>query len=259
MNDLGLSKTRLTELKSIAGTVTLTRGEVDKLLMRLYSNPDKLLTSRRIILEASAIIYYRSTDHAINHLMCDDAPQFNKIAQYHSLCWVHEGRHFKKLTPLYAAHQDALDNFIGHFWDFYHALLDFKKNPSPAAADKLSTKFDELFSTNTCYIALNERIAKTLSKKESLLLVLKYPFLPLHNNPAELGARVQARMRDINLHTISENGTKTKDTFATIVQTAKKLGVNIFNYIYDRVAEKFEMTALSALIIEKSTELCNTT
>ena len=94
--------------------------------------------------------------------------------------------------------------------------------------------------------------------KESLLLVLEFPFLPLHNNPAELGARVQARMRDINLHTISENGTKAKDTFATIVQTAKKLGVNIYNYFYDRVAEKFEMKALSDLIIEKSTGIFNT-
>ena len=209
-------------------------------------------------LEASAITYYRSTDHAIKHLMCDDAPQFKKIALYHSLCWVHEGRHFKKLIPLYTAHQDALDKFIEHFWDFYHALLDYQKNPLPEVALKLSEKFDEIFSTETCYIALNDRIVKTLSKKESLLLVLQFPFLPLHNNPAELGARVQARMRDINLHTISENGTKAKDTFATIVQTAKKLGVNIYNYFYDRVAEKFEMKALSDLIIEKSTGVFNT-
>jgi len=78
-----------------------------------------------------------------------------------------------------------------------------------------------LFSTITGYDALDKRIASTLNNRESLLLVLKFPFLPLHNNPAELGARVQARMRDINLQTISANGTKTKATFATIVQTAK--------------------------------------
>jgi hypothetical protein len=257
MKELGLSEKRLVEVKSTVGTVTLTRSDIDKLLMRLFPNPKKFTTIRRIILEASAITYYRSTDHAIKHLMCDDAPQFKKIALYHSLCWVHEGRHFKKLIPLYTAHQDALDKFIEHFWDFYHALLDYQKNPLPEVALKLSEKFDEIFSAQTCYIALNDRIAKTLSKKESLLLVLEFPFLPLHNNPAELGARVQARMRDINLHTISENGTKAKDTFATIVQTAKKLGVNIYNYFYDRVAEKFEMKALSDLIIEKSTGVFN--
>ena len=74
----------------------------------------------------------------------------------------------------------------------------------------------------------------------------------MQNNAAELGARVQARMRDINLHTISENGTKAKDTFTTIVQTSKKLGVNIYHYIYDRISKKFAMTSLANLINEKS-------
>ena len=89
----------------------------------------------------------------------------------------------------------------------------------------------------------------TLAKKDSLLLVLAHPFLPLHNNPAELGTRVQARIRDINLQTISENGTKTKDTFATIVQTARKLGVNIYQYIYDKVSRKFEIPSLAEMIM----------
>ena len=84
-----------------------------------------------------------------------------------------------------------------------------------------------------------------------------YTFLPLHNNPAELGARAQARMRDINLQTVSENGTKTKDTFATIVQTARKHSVNIYNYVYDRVTKKFEMPSLANLIANKlSLENC---
>lgn len=145
MRELGLSKDRLADFKSIAGNgaITLTRDETDKLLMRIFPNPKKYLTSRRIILEASAITYYRSTDHAIEHLMCDDAPQFKKIALHHSLCWVHEGRHLKKLIPLYTAHQDALDSFIKQFWDFYHALLDYKINPLPAVAIELTTKFDE--------------------------------------------------------------------------------------------------------------------
>ena len=91
-----------------------------------------------------------------------------------------------------------------------------------------------------------------MKKKESLLLVLVFPFLPLQNNPAELGAHVQTRMRDINLQTVGENGTKTKDTFTTIVQTSKKLGVNIYDYIYDRISQKFAMTSLANLINEKS-------
>lgn len=29
----------------------------------------------------------------------DDAPQFKDITEELSLCWVHDGRHYKKLTP----------------------------------------------------------------------------------------------------------------------------------------------------------------
>ena len=69
--------------------------------------------------------------------------------------------------------------------------MKYKKGPGPEKAAKLSMEFDELFSTKTIYDALNDRIEKTRNKKEELLKVLKYPWLPLHNNDSELGARVE--------------------------------------------------------------------
>ena len=121
----------------------------------------------------------------------------------------------------------------------------------------LDKQFDSLFSTKTGYDELDKRIALTLAKKENLLFVLIFTFLPLHNNPAELGTRVQARIRDIHLHTVSDEGTESKDTFATIVQTAKKVGVNIFDYIFDRITKTFSMPSLSQIIKEKSSEAFN--
>jgi hypothetical protein len=67
-----------------------------------------------------------------------------------------------------------------------------------------------------------------------------------------LGARAQARVRDVSLHTKSKAGTKAKDTFMTIVQTAKKLGVNAYDYLYDRVSGKFELPSLAQVLREKS-------
>ena len=130
--------------------------------------------------------------------------------------------------------------------------MKYKNDPNPEKAEKLSIQFDELFSTKTTYDALNDRIEKTRKKKDELLLVLKYPWLPLHNNDSELGARVEKRRQDVSLHTISEAGTTAKDAFLTITQTAKKLGVNAFKYINDRVSKKFSMPALSDLIVEKA-------
>ena len=120
-------------------------------------------------------------------------------------------------------------------------------------------KFDALFATTTGYAALDQRIAMTRDKRKSLLLVLDHPFLPLHNNGSELGTRVQARIRDINFQTVSENGTKSKDTFATIVQTARKLKVNVYQYLYDRVAKLFEMQSLAELILLKAEQSPATT
>jgi len=77
----------------------------------------------------------------------------------------------------------------------------------------------------------------------------------LHNNASELGARVQARARDISLHTMSKDGTEIKDTFMTISQTAKKLGVRTYDYIRDRVSGEFKLPSLAQLINEKSIEM----
>jgi hypothetical protein len=82
---------------------------------------------------------------------------------------------------------------------------------------------------------------------------LKYPEIPLHNNAAELGARSQVRKRDVSLHTMTQDGTRASDTFMTIVQTAKKLGVSVFDYIDDRVSKSFKVPSLAELIgIKKS-------
>ncbi|MDD5268868.1 MAG: hypothetical protein PHO08_17370 [Methylococcales bacterium] len=66
---------------------------------------------------------------------------------------------------------------------------------------------------------MDDRIAKTLAKKTGLLQVLELPRLQLHNNAAELCARVRAC--DVGFQTLNDKGTKIKDTFMTINQTAK--------------------------------------
>lgn len=226
----------------------MTREEIDKVLQTLFPNPKKHSTVRHLVLESAALAYYQQSEHYIRHLITDDAPQFNKLAQHHALCWIHEGRHYKKLTPFSDRYQKILDIFLGQFWDYYQALLQYRENPSQPMAQQLSLQFDALFATTTGYEALDKRIATTRMKKQALLLVLDYPFLPLHNNASELGTRVQARIRDINFHTVSCNGTKSKDTFATLVQTAKKLGVNFYQHVLDRVTKKFDMPSMAQLI-----------
>ena len=121
------------------------------------------------------------------------------------------------------------------FADFVFIIGNFKYLKIYSRDQKFLDKFDALFAQNTGYEKLDKQLELTLLKKKELLLVLRFPFIPLHNNEVELGARVQARNRDIHLHTMSAEGTKIKDTLATIGETARKLGMNVFHYLLDRI------------------------
>ena len=225
-------------------------GTFDALLETLKPGPQQ----RTRIKEACAIAAYReqTATPVIETLVCDDAPQFKLLTQQIALCWIHDGRHYKKLRPIVPQHKTALAEFLTEYWLFYHQLKAYKKSPDDRQAARLSQAFDTLFSTKTGYAQLDERITKTRAKRGALLLALDYPKLPLHNNTSELAARVQARERDVSLHTMSEAGTQAKDTFMTISQTAKKLGVRTYEYIRDRVSGELKLSSLAQLIREKS-------
>jgi hypothetical protein len=253
MKDFNIAKKVRNQLSELTEDKEISEAEMQALLQKVFENGKGKNTKTRIMEAAAIAAYQRQTDvPVVDILLADDAPQFKKITEELALCWVHEGRHYNRLDPVVPCNVDALKDFKTRFWDFYGELLKYKEDPSPEAAAKLSGELDKLFSAKTVYDALNDRIEKTRNKKEELLLVLKYPWLPLHNNDSELGARVEKRRQDVSLHTISEAGTTAKDAFLTIVQTARKLGVNAFEYINDRISKKFSMPALSDLIVEKA-------
>ncbi len=79
------------------------------------------------------------------------------------LCRVHEGRHYKKLNPQVAHHQQILADFLTQFWAYYHDLQAYRADPD--SATKLRRTFDDLFSQTTDYVQLNRRLAKTLAHK----------------------------------------------------------------------------------------------
>lgn len=248
MTGMGLPKIYLEELQKIQTNEILTRRELNFVLEKMFPDPKKGKKSRQTIMEASAICAYQDSPDAISILICDDAPQFKLVTLLLGLCWIHEGRHYKKLTPILPTNQALVVQFLSDFWDFYEKLLAYKEVPSPEAAEGLSREFDALFKRVTGYEQLDKRIAITFAKKDELLLALKHPEIPLHNNSAELAARAKARSRDISLQTRSPEGTEAKDTLMTLAQTARKLGVNFFDYIYDRISRSYVMPSLASLI-----------
>jgi hypothetical protein len=250
MESFRLPDKMISKIRNAVLDTILDEKQMQQLLGEIFFHPNKGKIHRARIMEAAAIAaYHNQTEFpVVQVLLSDDAPQFKQLTWEQALCWVHDGRNYKKLEPIVPLYKKELENFRSRYWDYYRELLLFKECPTHKKAEKLSDDFDVLFSTKTNYQALNDRIDKTKEKKFELLLVLKYPELPLHNNDAELGARAQVRKRDISLHTITEEGTKASDSFSTIVQTAKKLGVSVYDYFNDRVSKSFKMPSLAEMI-----------
>ena len=230
----------------------LTRPQMEEWLQRDVASLNDQQRAR--ILEAAALTAYntQTTVPIVTTLLSDDAPQFQFVTLYQMLCWVHEGRHYTKLIPYVDYHRQQLADFKKQFWQFYRQLLLYKTAPSAPEADRLRAEFDTLFGQKTGYDDLDRRIAKTLAKKERLLTVLDFPHLPLHNNPAELAARQRVRKRDISFGPRTPDGVEAWDTFNTLTETAKKLGVNFYAYIHDRVSQARRMASLADLIRQAS-------
>lgn len=259
---LGYMEGQLKWSKAVWGTLQSWVAERDldepTFLKRLDAElPGLGKQHRKVLIDAAAVAaYHAETDFpVVRALICDDAPQFNWLAWWMMLCWVHEGRHYKKLSPVVALHRERLDAFLKRFWEYYDQLLAYRQAPTPEESQRLETEFDRLFAPNTGYEALNQRIAKTQAKKENLLLVLKYPELPLHNNAAELGVRQRVRKRDVSFGPRTQAGVRAWDTFATLAATSKKLGVSFYQYIYDRISGENQIPPMADLVTKAAKDL----
>jgi Transposase IS66 family. len=251
----GLSAVRCRQLAQVPGDVTMDEARMQALLETHL--PGLGPQQRKWILDATAVAAYHTDVEfpVVRLLVCDDAPQFTLVTEELALCWVHEGRHYKKLLPSIPYHQTLLEAFVQRFWLYYAQLLAYRQQPAPEAATRLAGEFETLCTTVTGYQALDERIAKTHAKQRCLLMVLTHPEIPLHNNPAELGARARVRKRDVSFGPRTREGATAWDTFMTLAATATKLGVSFYHYIHDRVSGAYQMPALADLISERAQDL----
>jgi hypothetical protein len=205
---------------------------------------------RKLIKDGLAIVAYRSQTACpvIELLVCDDAPQFNYLTVELALCWIHEYRHYKKLMPHLPHHRKTLEAFKESFWKLYRKLLAYRQHPDQKEAEALQAEFEQFFEQTSDYQQLDKRKALTLAKKDHLLMVLSHPEILLHNNPAELGARQRVRKRDVSLQARTREGIRAWDTFQTLVATAGKLQVNIYQYLHDRITQTNLLPCLATLI-----------
>jgi hypothetical protein len=212
--------------------------ENKKALRKFFEN-SKVRTkhAKRIITEG--LMIGSLVDHGFDQekiIHSDGAPQFNLFN--HALCWKHAERPVVKLRIHNDIQQQQWDEKMNAFWQLYQDLKEYKGVSSLAQKRrraKLEKRFDEMCEGVENFAALNYAFEDLRKKKEEMLLVLKYPITSLHNNSTEGQIREYAKRRKISGSTRSDKGRKSRDVFTSLKKTCKKLGVNFWDYLLDRI------------------------
>ena len=108
----------------------MTDKEKEKLkeisLPKLNLKTVRALTIR----ESFQKIYEAQTETpVVQRLLSDNGPEYKRITEEQGLCWIHEGRIYKKLKPVVPLYQDEVDKFLNDYWDYYENYSDFKIIP----------------------------------------------------------------------------------------------------------------------------------
>jgi hypothetical protein len=184
-------------------------------------------------------------------VLSDGAPQFDLFE--HASCWVHAERPLARMVPYHDTHRALIEQIREQIWELYKDLKAYRQQPDPAQKPLLEARFDALWDQKTDYPSINAVLKEIRDHKADLLRVLERPELPLHNNAAESDIREYVKKRKISGGTRSAAGRRCRDTFTSLKKTCRKLGVNFWNYLQDRLRGLGNIPRLADLIRERAT------
>jgi len=233
----------LTELATKLRTEGLDAAEMDSFLRSAM--PGAGSETLRHMREATASEWLRSVLRSLPLVMlADGGTNYHGILEGLQLCWVHMLRPFSLVTEGADSTRVLTDG-----WKLYNRIQAFREAPEPIEATAIAADFDGVFDPARCGDAdLRRQALTTLSHKDELLTVLRYPFVPPENNGQERGAKARVRKRDISFGPRSEQGLQAWDTMQSIVGTLRKLDVSPNVFIADRITQANTIAPLDVLV-----------
>ena len=111
--------------------------------------------------------------------------------------------------------------------------------------------FAFIFNTKTGFATLDKALKRIYRNKNELLLVLKRPDIPLHNNLSERDIREYVKRRKVSGSTRCDAGKKCRDTFTSLKKTCRKLGISFWQYLIDRIEYQNKYPPLSEIMTSK--------
>jgi len=185
-------------------------------------------------------------------VLSDGAGQF--VIFVHCSCWIHIERPLPRLVPYNEEHRAAIEAARQTIWEFYQELKAYKQQPEAARKPVLEASFDARFEQRTDYPSINAVFQDIREHKADLLRVLDRPEVPLHNNGEESDIREYVKRRKISGGTRSDEGRRCRDTFTGLKKTCRKLGVNFWTYLVDRIRGLGRIPRLPDLIRQRAAE-----
>ncbi len=191
MADRGLPKKILPELAARENTILS-----DEQAWNAFLNDLGITGASHIQIAAEGALVGSLMEHGFNTdlvIVSGDAGQFNVFL--HALCWIHAERSVNKMTGFNERQRQTLEDKKSEIWKFYEKLKEYKENPTTRRKIFIERRFDEIFQEKTDFATLNETLKRIHANKDELLLVLKRPEIPLHNNLSESDIREYEKRR----------------------------------------------------------------
>lgn len=176
----------------------------------------------------------------------DGSPNGDNLPiKFKQLCWVHETRHFLKLEPKVRLHLSQLAGVVVKLRQFYQQAKHYGRDPTPDKKRELEEFFDQITSQPVGYTELATRLKLTNRKRSRLLCFLDHPGIPIENNLAERDLRPAVIIRKLSGGTKSEAGDRSFERHLSIIQTAHKQGLNIFETIHGLLMDTLDPFVLT--------------
>jgi hypothetical protein len=185
-------------------------------------------------------------------VLSDGAPQFDVLV--HASCWVHAERPLARMVPYHDEHRAVIEKIRTQIWELYQDLKAYRQQPAADQKPLLEARFDALCAQATGYPRLDGVLQEMRAHRADLLRVLERPEVPLHNNAEESDIREYVKKRKVSGGTRSAAGRRCRDTFTSLKKTCRKLGVNFWDYLRDRVRGLGQVPRLAELIRQRARE-----
>ncbi len=149
---------------------------------------------------------------------------------------MHAERLVHKLDAFTEDRRVAKEAIRDRIWTLYADLKAYARAPKPEAKAELATRFDAIFTTNTCFVTLDRLLKRLHAKKADLLMVLERPDVPLHTNGSESDIRSHVTRRKVSGGTRSDLGRDCRDAFLGLMKTCAKQSIRFWDYLGARLA-----------------------